>query len=98
LKKFVNLKVIIFGAVATKTKDIMKGLKLSNSIYASKMMAGSGLDVKGGRLINNRPDGVSGIVQAAEARKAMKHMKKIEMYSDAVALGNMKSEMMEEKY
>jgi hypothetical protein len=76
----------------------MKGLKLSNSVYASKMMAGSGLDVQGGRLINNRPDGVSGIVQAAEAKKAMKRMSKIEMYSDAVALGNMKSEMIEGKY
>ena len=73
----------------------MKGLKLSNSVYASKMMAGSGLDVQGGRLINNRPDGVSGIAQAAAAKKAMKRMSKIEMYSDAVALGNMKSEMME---
>jgi hypothetical protein len=76
----------------------MKGLKLSNSVYASKMMAGSGLDVQGGRLINNRPDGVSGIVQAAAAKKAMKRMSKIEMYSDAVALGNMKSEMIEGKY
>ena len=76
----------------------MKGLKLSNSIYASKMMAGSGLDVKGGRLINNRPDGVSGIVQAAEARKAMKHMKKVDMIAAGVSMGNMRSEMMEEEY
>ena len=74
----------------------MKGLKLSNSIYAKGMMGGSGLDVQGGRLINNRPDGVSGIVQAAESRKAIKKMNKIEMYSEAVALGNMKSEMREE--
>jgi hypothetical protein len=79
--------------VATKTKDIMKGLKLSNSIYASKMMAGSGLDVKGGRLINNRPDGVSGIAQAAAAKKAMKHMDKIDMIASGVAMGNMRSEM-----
>ena len=73
----------------------MKGLKLSNSIYASKMMAGSGLDVQGGRLINNRPDGVSGIAQAAAAKKAMKHAQKLELYSDAVALGYMKAESME---
>jgi hypothetical protein len=76
----------------------MKGLKLSNSIYASKMMAGSGLDVKGGRLINNRPDGVSGIEQAAAAKKAMKRESKIQMYSDAVVLGNMKTEMLEGEY
>lgn len=76
----------------------MKGLKLSNSIYASKMMAGSGLDVQGGRLINNRPDGVSGIVQAAAARKAMKRMDKIDMIAAGVAMGNMRSDMMEEEY
>ncbi len=76
----------------------MKGLKLSNSIYASKMMAGSGLDVQGGRLINNRPDGVSGIVQAAAARKAMKHMNKVDMIAAGVSMGNMRSEMMEEEY
>jgi hypothetical protein len=73
----------------------MKGLKLSNSIYASKMMAGSGLDVQGGRLINNRPDGISGIAQAAIAKKAIKHADKVNMISDGVALGNMKSETME---
>jgi hypothetical protein len=76
----------------------MKGLKLSNSIYASKMMAGSGLDVQGGRLINNRPDGVSGIVQAAAARKAMKQMNKVDMIAAGVSMGNMRSEMMEEDY
>jgi hypothetical protein len=76
----------------------MKGLKLSNSVYASKMMAGSGLDVQGGRLINNRPDGVSGIVQAAAAKKAMKHMDKIDMIATGVSMGNMRSEMMEEEY
>jgi hypothetical protein len=73
----------------------MKGLKLSNSIYASKMMAGSGLDVQGGRLINNRPDGISGIAQVAIAKKAMKHADKVNMIADGVALGNMKSETME---
>jgi len=76
----------------------MKGLKLSNSVYASKMMAGSGLDVQGGRLINNTPDGVSGIVQAAAAKKAMKRESKIQMYSDAVVLGNMKTDMLEGEY
>jgi hypothetical protein len=73
----------------------MKGLKLSNSIYASKMMAGSGLDVQGGRLINNRPDSMTGIAQAAVAKKAMKRMDKVSMIADGVALGDMKSEMME---
>jgi hypothetical protein len=73
----------------------MKGLKLSNSIYASKMMAGSGLDVQGGRLINNRPDGISGIAQAAIAKKAMKHADKVNMIADGVSLGYLRAEMLE---
>jgi hypothetical protein len=76
----------------------MKGLKLSNSIYASKMMAGSGLDVQGGRLINNRPCGVTGLAEAAAAKKAMKRMDKIDMIAAGVSMGNMRSEMMEEDY
>ncbi len=59
------------------------------------MMAGSGLDVQGGRLINNRPDSMTGIAQAAVAKKAMKRMEKVSMIADGVALGDMKSEMME---
>ena len=70
-------------------------LNLKNSIYSKGYTMGSGLEVKNGRLINNRPDGISGIAEAAEIKKAMKRAQKIEMYSDAVALGNMKSETLE---
>ena len=55
-----------------------------------------GLTVKDGRLINNRPNGKNGIEKACELKKALKRADKISMYSEAVALGNMKSEMMEE--
>lgn len=67
-------------------------LNLKNSIYSKGYVMGSGLDVEKGRLVNNRPDGVSGIAEACMIKKAEKRAKKIEMYSDAVALGNMKSE------
>jgi hypothetical protein len=76
----------------------MKGLKLSNSIYASKMMAGSGLDVQGGRLINNRPCGVTGLAEAAAAKKAIKRMDKIDMIAAGVSMGNMRSDMIEGDY
>ena len=76
----------------------MKGLKLSNSIYASKLMLGNGLDVQGGRLINNRPDSMSGIAQAAVAKKAMKRVEKVSMIADGVSLGDMRSDMMEGEY
>lgn len=68
-------------------------LSLKNSIYSKGYTMGSGLDVENGRLINNRPDGMTGIAQCAANKKIEKRMNKIEMYSDAVALGNLKSEM-----
>ena len=73
----------------------MKKLKLSNSIYAGSVMMGSGLDVQGGRLINNRPDGMTGIAQAAIAKKAMKRMDKVGMIAEGVSMGYMRAEMME---
>jgi hypothetical protein len=67
---------------------------LSNSIYQQRG-ANFGLTVNGGMEINNRPDGVTGIRQAADMKKAVKRADKIQMMSEAVFLGNIKSEMME---
>jgi len=53
------------------------------------------LTVKNGRLINNRPNGISGIQQAVEIKKAMKKADKIEMMAQAVALGNIKADAIE---
>ena len=53
------------------------------------------LTVKNGRLINNRPNGITGIQQAAEIKKALKKAEKIQMYSEAVSLGVQKAEAME---
>jgi hypothetical protein len=71
----------------------MKGLKLSNSIYSRMNMGG--LDVQGGRLINNRPDGITGLAQMAANKKIMKRIDKVDMIAEGVSLGNMRSEMME---
>jgi hypothetical protein len=72
----------------------MKGLKLSNSIY-SKMNIGGGLDVKNGRLINNRPDGMTGLAQMAANKKIMKRIDKVGMIAEGVSMGYMRAEMME---
>jgi hypothetical protein len=42
-------------------------------------------------LINNRPNGITGIAQAAQVRKAMKVAEKVSI----IARGNSMSEMME---
>ena len=68
--------------------------ELSNSIYQQKG-AGFGLNVSDGMLINNRPDGMTGIRQAADLKKVVKKAEKVQMMAEAVYLGNIKSEMME---
>jgi hypothetical protein len=50
---------------------------LSNSIYQTKG-SGAGLTVKDGMLINNRPDGVTGIAAACSIKKAMKKAEEME--------------------
>jgi ABC-type uncharacterized transport system ATPase component len=69
-------------------------LNLKNSIYQQKN-AGSlnGLTVKDGMLINNRPDGQTGIAQAAQLRKAAYRAEKISTMATAFSLGEMSSDM-----
>lgn len=72
-------------------------LNLRNSIYQQKNVGSfEGLTVKDGMLINNRPDGQSGIAQAAQVRKAMKTAEKISIVARGTAMGEMMSEMGEE--
>jgi hypothetical protein len=69
-------------------------LSMKNSIYQSGYSGGGpGLTVRGGRLINNRPDSEMGIVSAANARKEMKRQSKIQMQAEGYARGEQMSEM-----
>lgn len=43
------------------------------------------------------PPGVTGIQRAVEIKKEMKRAKKLEMYSEAVAIGYMKADAIEKK-
>jgi len=69
-------------------------INLSNSIYQQKG-SGYGLTQKDGMLINNRPDGQTGIAQAAQIKKTMKRAEKIATYAEAVALGSRMEDRME---
>jgi len=42
----------------------------------------SGLTVEGGRLINERPDGMTGIQMMANVKRAKKRMEKIDMIAE----------------
>jgi hypothetical protein len=68
-----------------------RGLKLSDSIYSGSKF--DGLTVKNGRLINNRPDGQTGIAQASDIRKSMKRTEKVMIVAKGTAMGEMMSEM-----
>jgi hypothetical protein len=72
-------------------------LNLGNSIYQQKNVGSfSGLTVKDGMLINNRPDGQTGIAQAAQVKKAMKRAEKISIVARGTAMGEMMSDMGED--
>tara|TARA_B100001093_G_C26769973_1_gene989670 strand:- start:61 stop:234 length:174 start_codon:yes stop_codon:yes gene_type:complete len=45
-----------------------------------------GLRVKDGRLINDRPDGITGIAQAAQLKKSFRRAKKVDMMADGIEL------------
>ena len=51
-----------------------------------KYQSMGGLRVEGGRLINDRPTGMSGIEEAAMLRRAFKRSKKVDMYADGIEL------------
>ncbi len=53
----------------------------------------SGLTVKNGRLINNRPVGKSGIEEAGELRKMVKKNEKTNMIADGIERAEMKKDM-----
>jgi hypothetical protein len=70
-----------------------KKLDLGNSIYQKSNF--SGLTVRNGRLINERPDGQTGIAQAAQIKRSMKTAEKISIVAKGTAMGEMMSDMYE---
>lgn len=68
-------------------------LNLRNSIYQQKSAGSfSGLTVKDGMLINNRPDGQTGIAQAAQLKKSIHRAEKISTMAAAYQFAEMASE------
>lgn len=70
-------------------------LNLKNSIYQQKSAGDSysGLTVSDGMLINNRPDGQTGIAQMSQMRKSMRQAEKISVIARGNAMGEMMGEM-----
>lgn len=73
-----------------------QSLNLKNSIYQQKNAGSlSGLTVKDGMLINNRPDGQTGIAQAAQLKKSVHRAEKIATMSAAFTIGETLSDKSE---
>jgi len=69
-------------------------LNLKNSIYQQKTNGSySGLTVKDGMLINNRPDGQTGIAHIAQMKKSIHRAEKISTMAAAFSMGEMASDM-----
>jgi hypothetical protein len=66
-------------------------MKIIGSLYQNNG-AGMGLSMNDGRMVNNRPDGMTGIAQMAMARKAMKKEAKIQMAAEGYVRGEQMSE------
>lgn len=69
-------------------------LKFGDSIYQQKG-AGFGLSMSGGMEINNRPDGMTGIAQLAQLKKAQHRAEKVSRIAEGTMLGNIRAEMIE---
>ncbi len=54
-----------------------------------------GLTIKNGRLINNRPNGMTGIEEAAKMRKAVKRARKMEEIAEGIRMAESMKEMNE---
>ena len=57
-----------------------------------KHISDSGLTVKNGRLVNERPAGVTGIQQACNVKKAIERSRKVDMIADGVNLAEDKKD------
>lgn len=69
-------------------------LSIQNSIYQGGYSGGgSGLTVKDGRLINNRPCDHTGIAEMAKMRAEAKRQAKIDMIAEGYARGEARAEM-----
>lgn len=53
-----------------------------------------GLTIKDGRLINDKPDGMSGIAQAAMIRKEVKRERKVSMIADGIVRAEMREKLL----
>lgn len=85
-------KVVSGSGRSSQNGAITSTLYVSNS-YIYTMY--NDLTVRNGRLVNNRPNDVTGIQQAAQIKKDLKREQKIQMMEEAMYRAEMRADMME---
>lgn len=71
---------------------------ITSTLYPSKLYLYTmynDLTIRNGRLVNNRPNDVTGIQQAAQIKKDLKREQKIQMMEEAMYRAEMRADMME---
>jgi len=71
---------------------------ITSTLYPSKLYLYAmynDLTIRNGRLVNNRPNDVTGIQQAAQIKKDLKREQKIQMMEEAMYRAEMRADMME---
>lgn len=64
-------------------------VKLTGSIY-EPFKNGTGLNVKNGMLVNNRPDGVTGIKMMSDMNRALRRAEKVNIIVEANTISDMR--------
>lgn len=67
---------------------------VENQLVMKMMSIRDGLTIRNGRLINDRPDGMTGIQKLCETKKMVKREQKIEMMVEADVRASMREKMM----
>ena len=67
---------------------------VENQLVMKNFSIKDGLDIRNGRLINNRPDSVTGIQRMVDIKKMVKREEKIEMMVEADVRASMREKMM----
>jgi len=76
-----------------QVSNIFYYLCKKENMKSYKKQIDMGLSIEGGRLINERPDGMTGIQLAAKMKRARKRMDKVDMIAEGNEMARMRRDM-----
>jgi hypothetical protein len=76
-----------------QVSNIFYYLCKKENMKSYKKQIDMGLSIEGGRLINERPDGMTGIQLASKMKRARKRMDKVDMIAEGNEMARMRRDM-----